>query len=252
MEKFSLRNKNIVITGASSGIGRQCAVECSKAGARAVLIARNKERLEETLNQLDGEGHLIFSIDITEYEKIKNIIDETVNAIGKIDGFIHSAGIELTKPFSLTKPAEFENLYKVNVVSGFEFARIISSNKYINENGGSFIFIASVMSVVSTPAIITYSASKGALAAGVKSMALELASKKIRVNCISPGVVETDLTKSFLNKLTEEAKNEIYKMHPLGIGKPDDVANACIYLLSDESGWMTGSNLIIDGGYSAG
>ena len=251
MEKFSLKNKNIVITGASSGIGRQCAIECSRSGARLILIARNKDRLNETVKQLDGTGHIIFSLDITEYDKIKNVIDEAVNTIGKIDGFIHSAGIELTKPFSMTKPVDYENLYKVNVVSGFEFARIISSNKYINENGGSFIFIASVMSLVSKPAIICYSSSKGALTAGVKSMALELASKKIRANCISPGVVETELSKSFIEKLPNEAKDEMNKMHPLGLGHTSDIANACIYLLSDESRWVTGSNLVIDGGYTA-
>ena len=250
MHKFSLKNKNIIITGASSGIGKQCALECNKAGANIIFTGRNDYRLKATFDMLSGRNNLFYSFDITHFDVIKEIVNETVEKIGKIDGFIHSAGIELTKPFSLTKPEDYEKLYRVNVISGFEFAKVISSKKCINENGGSFIFISSVLGFVSKPGIISYSSAKGALINGTKSMALELAVKNIRVNCISPAVVETELSKAFIEKLPQEAKNDMLKMHPLGIGKPEDVANACIYLLSDESRWVTGSNLVIDGGYS--
>ena len=251
MNKFSLENKNIVITGASSGIGRQCAIECSRVGASIILIARNEERLEQTKNQLSDKNHLSYSFDVTEFEKIKDIINDAVEKVGKIDGFIHSAGIELTKPFSMTKPEDYERLFKTNVISGFEIARVISSKKYMNDNGGSFVFLSSVMGMNGVAGKIAYCTSKGAMVSGVKSMALELASKKIRVNCVSPAVVETELSKAFIEKLPKEAVDGMMKMHPLGLGKPVDVANACIYLLSDEAKWITGSNLIIDGGYSA-
>lgn len=250
LNKFSLENKKIIITGASSGIGKSCAIECNRAGAKIVLIGRNEERLKLVINELDGDNRY-FSFDVTNFSEIRNLVDIIFNNVGKIDGFIHSAGVELTKPFSLTKPEDYENLYKVNVISGFEFARIISSKKYINENGVSFIFISSVMGSLGVSGKISYCATKGALIAGVKSMALELAQKNIRANCISPAVIDTDLTRAFIEKLPEEAKNEMYKMHPLGVGKPEDVANACIYLLSEEAKWITGSNLVIDGGYSA-
>ena len=251
MEKFSLDNKNVVITGASSGIGRQCAIECSRAGANLIMIARNEERLEETKRILIGDKHLTYSQDITEFEKIKDTINDAVEKIGKIDGFIHSAGIELTKPFSLTKPEDYEKIYRVNVISGFEIAKIISSKKYINESGGSLVFLSSVMGENGAAGKIAYCASKGAMIAGIKAMALELVQKKIRVNCVSPAVVETDLSKAFIEKLPKDSIDEMMKMHPLGLGKPEDVANACIYLLSDEAKWVTGSNLVIDGGYSA-
>jgi len=251
LEKFSLDNKNVVITGASSGIGRQCAIECSRAGANLIMIARNEERLEETKRILIGDKHLTYSQDITEFEKIMDTINDAVEKIGKIDGFIHSAGIELTKPFSLTKPEDYEKIYRVNVISGFEIAKIISSKKYINESGGSLVFLSSVMGENGAAGKIAYCASKGAMIAGIKAMALELVQKKIRVNCVSPAVVETDLSKTFIEKLPKDSIDEMMKMHPLGLGKPEDVANACIYLLSDEAKWVTGSNLVIDGGYSA-
>ena len=251
MEKFSLSNKNVVITGASSGIGRQCAIECSRAGANLIMIARNEERLEETKRILIGDKHLTYSQDITEFEKIMDTINDAVEKIGKIDGFIHSAGIELTKPFSLTKPEDYDKIYRVNVISGFEIAKIISSKKYINESGGSLVFLSSVMGENGAAGKIAYCASKGAMIAGIKAMALELVQKKIRVNCVSPAVVETDLSKTFIEKLPKDSIDEMMKMHPLGLGKPEDVANACIYLLSDEAKWVTGSNLVIDGGYSA-
>jgi len=250
IQKFSLHNKNIIITGASSGIGKKCAEECNKAGANIILTGRNEARLKTAFDKLSGSKNLFYSFDITQFDIIEDIVNEIVEKTGKIDGFIHSAGIELTKPFRLTKTEDYENLYKVNVISGFEFAKVISSRKYINETGGSFVFISSVLGFLSKPGIISYSSSKGALINGAKSMALELASKKIRVNCISPAVVETELSKSYIEKLTEEAMNDMLKMHPLGLGKPEDVAYACIYLLSDESRWVTGSNLVIDGGYS--
>ena len=251
MAKFSLENKNIVITGASSGIGRQCAIECNDSGANIVLIGRNMARLTTVFEMLQGSKNLIYSFDVTSFEKIGDVIQETVNRIGKIDGFIHSAGIELTKPFSLTKPEDYDRLFKVNVISGFEFAKITSNKKYINESGGSFVFISSVMGSYGISGKLGYCSSKGALISGVKAMALELASKNIRANCISPAVVATDLTKSFIEKLPEESKQEMIKMHPLGIGNPEDVANACVYLLSNEAKWVTGSNLVVDGGYSA-
>lgn len=251
MNKFSLKNKNILITGASSGIGRQCAIECNNAGANIILIGRNEDKLNSTLKELNLGNHICYSLDITDYGKIKDVVNDAVEKAGKIDGFIHSAGVELTKPFNLTKPDDYERVYKVNVISGFETARIVSSKKYINENGGSMIFISSIMGNVGAAGIIAYCASKGALIAGTKSMALELLQKKIRVNCISPAVVETELSKSFIEKLPREAFDEMMRMHPSGLGKPEDVANACIYLLSDEAKWITGSNLVIDGGYSA-
>jgi NAD(P)-dependent dehydrogenase (short-subunit alcohol dehydrogenase family) len=249
---FNLKNKNIIITGASSGIGRQCAITFSQLGANVILIARNQGRLEDTYNKLEKGNHLIISQDITKYEKLEEVVNTAVNKLGRISGFVHSAGTEMTLPLRSMQPSYYEEIFSVNVIAGFELAKIISKKKYINKEKASFVFISSVMGILGQPGIIAYCASKGALISGVKSIALELASKKIRVNCISPGQIKsTRMTESIFNKLSKEEKTKRIEMYPLGLGEPEDIANACAFLLSDASRWITGTNLILDGGYSA-
>lgn len=248
---FDLKNKNIIITGASSGIGRQCAITCSRLGANVILIARNEEGLKQTFNKLSKGNHITIIQDITNYNKLEDIVDIAVEKIGNISGFIYSAGIEMTLPLRSMNSSYYENMFAINVISGFELARIISKKKYFNEKGGSFVFISSVMAILGQAGKVGYCSSKGALISGVKAIALELAKKNIRVNCILPGVVETEMSNEMFQRLSEESKKEIIDMHPLGLGKPEDIANACAFLLSDASHWTTGTNLIIDGGYSA-
>ena len=250
--QFFLEGKNVLITGASSGIGRQCAISCSRMGARVVLIGRREEKLIETIGMLASEGNLYYSFDVRNYQEIESVIADAVSRIGSIHGFIHSAGIEFVFPLSVIKPVHYQELFATNVISGFEFAKILSKKKYSKPEGNSFVFISSVMGISGNPSLIAYSASKGALISGVKSMALELAPKNIRVNAISPGFIkDTEMTSQLFKVLGEESKITIINAHPLGTGTTSDVANACIYLLSDASKWITGTNLIIDGGYSA-
>jgi len=249
---FGLINKNIIITGASSGIGRECAITFSQLGANVILIARNEERLKQTFNKLSKGNHIVIVQDITKYEKLEEIVSNTVKKVGEISGFVHSAGIEITLPLRSMTPSYYEDMFAINVISGLELARIISKKKYLDKNGASFVFISSVMGILGQLGKIGYCSSKGSLISGVKAMALELAFKKIRVNCILPGVVETEMSNEMFQKLSEESKENIVDMHPLGLGKPEDIAYACVYLLSDSARWVTGTNLIIDGGYSAG
>jgi len=248
---FNLKNRNIIVTGASSGIGRQCAITFSQLGANMILIARNKERLKETYNKLEKGNHLIISQDITEYDKLEEIINISVGEIGRISGFVHSAGIEMTLPLRNMQPSYYEKMFSVNVISGFELAKIISKKKYIDKEGASFVFISSVMGILGQPGKIAYCSSKGSLISGAKAIALELVKKNIRVNCVLPGVVETEMSNKMFENLLEESKKLILGMHPLGLGKPEDITNACAFLLSDGSRWITGTNLIVDGGYSA-
>lgn len=247
---FSLKNKIVLITGASSGIGKQCAISCSKMGARIILVARNEDRLKSVMAELEGDNHLYFSIDITEYDKIADIVKKAVEKVGKIDGFIHSAGIEITKPLKVMKSYDYERLFSINVIAGFEFAKIITKRKNSNE-GASLVFIASIMGVVANSALVGYCSSKGALISGIRALALEYASKKIRYNCVSPGYIETAMMVNVGKNLEENELVNIKREFPLGLGKPEGVANACVYLLSEASNWVTGTNLIIDGGYSA-
>lgn len=248
---YSLESRNILITGASSGIGRQCAISCSRMGARLALIARNKDKLEETIELLEGDGHLSFLQDITEYEKTESIIKETVEKIGPIHGFIHSAGIEMSRPLKILSPKDYEKIFSVNVIAGFEIIRVLSKIKYLAPEGASYVLISSVMGALGDIGNVAYCSSKGALLSAGKAMALELAPKKIRVNCILPGVVQTEMSRLLFQNISDESKNSILKMHPLGLGTPEDVANACIFLLSEASKWITGANFFVDGGYSA-
>lgn len=247
---FSLQNKTIVITGASSGIGRQCAISCSAMGAKVVLLARDQERLQKVLSELSGFGHAYYSLDLQDFNSYANIINDIVIKNGKVSGFIHSAGIEATIPLNALKKDTFSRVFEINTISFFELVRYLSKNKYVEKNA-SFIAITSIMGVLGEKGKLAYCASKSALISGTKALALELASKNIRVNCISPAVINTPMVEDLFSTLSGINKQEIVKAHPLGLGTTEDVANACIFLLSDASKWITGTNLIVDGGYSA-
>ena len=247
---FSLEGKNILITGASSGIGRQCAIDCSKMGANVVLIGRNLERLKETYQQLEGTTHLILPFDLTETESIGGIIKETVGTIGKLNGVLHCAGISGIIPLKLSKIQEMKRYMLTNVFSGMELTKEVLKKGNFSGEGGSVVFLASVMGVVGEKAKFIYSMTKGALIAASKSLSLEYASRKIRINCISPGVIETPINSSQPYLADPEKRKITEEKHPLGVGKTTDISHAAIYLLSDASRWITGQNLIVDGGYT--
>ncbi|SMP07280.1 SDR family NAD(P)-dependent oxidoreductase [Chryseobacterium profundimaris] len=250
MDSFSLQNKVILITGASSGIGRSCSVECSKKGANLILVGRNYDELMKTISMLDPKSKAeVIAEDITQTENLEAVIAEKVLLSGKISGFIHCAGIEKTLPLKKHSSALYRDIFEVNVIAGFEIAKILSLKKYKDERS-SFVFISSVAGMVGEPGKAAYSASKGAVISGVRSLAMELCRSNIRVNSISPAMVNTPILEKMFENIGEEASLEIIRKHPLGIGNPEDVANACVFLLSDASKWVTGTNLVIDGGYS--
>lgn len=251
MNQFSLKDKVILITGASSGIGRSCSVECSKSGARLILMARNEEELQKTVSMLaPGTQAELIIADIATCENLEELIAEKVLVIGKVSGFIHCAGVEKTLPLKKHTPQLYHDIFAVNVIAGFEIAKVLSLKKYKTEIS-SFVFISSVAGMVGEIGKAAYSSSKGAVISGARSMAMELSRSNVRVNSISPAMVNTPILESMFENIGEDAAEEILKKHPLGIGKPEDVANACIFLLSDAASWITGSNLVVDGGYSA-
>ena len=247
---FSLEGKNILITGASSGIGRQCAISCSQMGARVVLIARNEERLKETLSMMEGDEHSYYSADLNEIDSIKELVSIITANTGKLDGFIHAAGIEKTLPIKLLSTGDYENVFKVNTLSAFEFIRMFSNKKYFNDKG-HIVLVSSITSVIGRSGVAAYAASKGAMISAVRTMALELSKKSICINCVSPGTVLTPLMENFLSTLSEDDYKKRISGFPLGLGEPEDVANTCVFLLSDASRWITGQNIIVDGGYTA-
>ena len=248
---FSLEGKSILVTGASSGIGRQCAITCSRMGAKVALIGRNQERLSETRQQLEGDGHVVVSYDLTNLDGLKEMVAGIVAQMGAIDGLVNCAGISTTLPFKLMSPDKVEEYFRTNVFATMELTRQVLSIKNVNKLGASVIFFASVMGCVGENAKSLYSLTKGALISGCRSLAIEYAPKKVRLNVVSPGVVETAINRNQPYLADPERRKVTESLHPLGIGTTEDIANACVYLLSDASRWVTGQNLIVDGGYTA-
>lgn len=247
---FSLEGKTIVVTGASSGIGQQVAINCSKMGAKVALIGRNQERLNGTMSQMEGDVHLPISYDLTDLDNQKELVSGIVEKLGPIHGLVNCAGISTVLPLKMMKPEKVDDFFKTNVYATIELTRQVLNAKNVCKEGASVIFFASVMGCVGEMAKSLYSFTKGALISGCRSLAVEYASKKIRVNVVSPGVVETPINKNQPYLADPEKRVQTEAMHPLGIGNTDDIANACIYLLSDASRWVTGQNLIVDGGYT--
>jgi len=251
MEFLYLEGKSVIVTGASSGIGRECAVLLSRHKANVVLVGRDQGRLEETRLRMVGGHHVVIAQDITLPDAAEGIVGAAYDELGKLSGFVHSAGIEATIPLRGMSTSKYDEIFSVNVFSGFELAKVISKKKYLDDAGGSFVFISSIMGLLGQPGKIGYCASKGALLAGARAMALELAAKQVRVNCVCPSMVETEMAEKLFQGLPEESKREIVKMHPLGLGKPEDVASAVVFLLSGAARWITGSQMVVDGGYAA-
>ena len=245
---FTLEGKTILVTGASSGIGRQCAIDCSKMGAKVVAIGRDKERLNSVVAEMAGGG-ISYSFDLTKLDGIKDLIATIVGEHGKLDGFIHAAGIEVTNPVKLTSSEDYESLYKVNCLSAFEIVKNLCGIKTFNK-GGSIVLISSISGIIARKGLSAYAASKGALVSAARVMAAEMASREVRVNTVSPGTILTPMMQNALDAMSEEDRKKRVEGFPLGLGKTTDISNACIYLLSDASRWMTGQNLIVDGGFT--
>ena len=251
MNPFSLENKIILVTGASSGIGAQCAIDFSRMGAKVILIARNIECLKQTLSKMEGSGHAYYSVDVTDFRALSCIIKLAVNEVGKISGVVHCAGISSVLPLKLVKEEDIDNIMRTNVFSAIQLVREVTHvGCYDKSNGISIIFLSSSMGVVGESCKSLYSFSKGAIIAGVRSLAVELAPKNIRVNCISPGVIVTNINKNARHIVDPERRKELENKHLLGLGETTDISNACIYLLSNGARWVTGQNIIVDGGYS--
>jgi NAD(P)-dependent dehydrogenase (short-subunit alcohol dehydrogenase family) len=240
---FSLENKTILVTGASSGIGRATAIECSKMGAKVVITGRNAERLNETFLQLLGDEHLQIVVDLQDTAQLQVLIE----TISGINGLVHCAGLTKNIPFQFASRENLDEVMNVNFYAPAELSRLLIKSKKINK-GSSIVFISSVSGVIcSSPASAIYSASKGAINGLVKAMALDLAPKKIRVNCVCPGVIETAIFNAGV--VSEEQLEENKNQYPLKrFGQPEEVAYSVVYLLSDASQWVTGTNLLIDGG----
>lgn len=237
---FSLKGKRILITGASSGIGRSIAIECSKMGAFTNIVGRDKNRLIDTYNNLQGENHKLLYADLT----IEKDVSEMLSAIDHLDGVVHSAGIIKRIPLKLITEEMYINLLMINLIAPALLTRSLYKVNLIKSEA-SIVFISSIGAEIASLGNIMYMSSKGAMNSLMKGLALELAPKGIRVNSIEPGMIKTNLTKL----IPDEDLIKDINCYPLGrYGNPEEVAYAVVYLLSDAAKWITGSILTIDGG----
>ena len=241
---FSLEEKKILVTGASSGIGRATAIECSKMGARLVLTARNEKRLKETLSLLKGEGHQYIVTDLSNEEEI----DQLVSKIDSINGVVNNAGFNIVKILPFIKSEDLNKMLKINLEAPILLTNQLVKKKKI-EKDSSIVFVSSIGKFIAALGNCMYSTTKGGLSAFMKNAALDLASKKIRCNAVLPGMVETPLILE--KEITEELLDADRKLYPLKrFGNPEEIAYAIVFLLSDASSWMTGTEIVIDGGRS--
>ena len=243
MEKNS---KNILITGATSGIGKSLVEFLVKNNENHIYgIGRDADKLGELVNK---SNFTFIPFDLNNVDIIEELFTTQLNSI-KFSGFVHCAGIEETLPISLYVPSRIQSIFTLNVFSAIEILRVLSKKKY-SEDSASFILLSSVMGELGQAGKVGYCSSKAALLGVVRSLSLELAKRNIRVNAVSPGIVDTPLTQKLFQQLDEENVNRIKGMHPIGIGETKDVVLLLNFLLSKDSKWITGQNIKIDGGYS--
>lgn len=241
----------IAVSGASSGIGRGIAIHLAAQGARVALIGRDLDRLHETA-QLAGPADRtrVCPIDLADLNGIAPALRALAAQNGRLYGLCHAAGLAQTLPLAATRPDRVRALMDINFQAGLELARALVERAVLREDGGSLLWISSVYAHVGAPGQIAYCATKGAVAAAVRAMALELAPRRVRVNCVSPGLVKTAMTASAGSRMTAEQWARIEALHPLGAGSVQDVARAASFLLDPLNAWITGADLVIDGGYS--
>lgn len=245
MDQFLLKDKAILVTGASAGIGRTTAIQLARAGAQVLLTGRNSERLNQVAEEIGGAD--FFIKDLADPEGIKSLVAE----LPKLDGIVHSAGIVRPYPVSFINRKHIGEIQDINFNAPVELTSQLLRKKKVN-NQASIVFISSISSTFPYKGGAIYTGFKAALEAYSKVVALEYGDKGIRSNCIKAALINTKVLDDTIKSLPEEVLEEHKNRYILGFGEPGDVANACQYLLSDASRWITGTNLILDGGLTAG
>jgi NAD(P)-dependent dehydrogenase (short-subunit alcohol dehydrogenase family) len=251
-----LKGKVALITGASSGMGRSAAILFAREGAKVIVnYAHSPEKANavvDFIKKYGGEATAI-GADISKEEDVVKLVEKAVAKYGKIDILYNNAGIELQKPLILTSETEWEDVLNTNLKGIFLCSKHIIMHM-IQNGGGSIINTSSVAGLAGMPNLGAYSASKGGVIALTRTLAVEYAKDKIRVNCICPGAIDTPMLRRFIEDSPDKKamEEQLASMHPIGrIGTPEDVANVAMFLASDESSFMTGAIIPVDGGYTA-
>jgi NAD(P)-dependent dehydrogenase (short-subunit alcohol dehydrogenase family) len=247
MTPFQLNNKTILITGASSGIGKQAAISISEMGANVIITGRDRQRLDETFLLLKGKNNLQFSADLLVQEELKNMVEQ----LPQLDGVFNCAGIVKPFPVKFISAEVLDEFYKINFNAQVLLMAQLTRQKKINKNA-SIVFSSSIAAAHPYKGGALYSSSKAALETYSKVIGLEFSNLGIRSNCIASAMVKTPMFDTAEHQGTKERMDEHIKKYPLGVGLPSDVTNAAIFLLSDASRWMTGQTITLDGGFLLG
>lgn len=247
---LQIKDRHYMVTGAASGIGRATALLLSEMGAKVLLVDINEKSLLKVKNECRGETDFLV-LDLTDAEAIKTEVKEKVATFGKLNGFVHCAGLPYIAPLKVVNSEKTEKLYKLNTYAAIELAKVCSSKQVYAGEAGSFVLISSVYGLVGSAANVGYAMSKGAIVAITKSLAMELVGNGIRVNCVAPGFIKTPMAKKVDGMMDESYDERLNALHPMGLGAPEDIANAILFLFSDMSKWMTGAVMNVDGGFTA-
>lgn len=249
---MGLKDKHILVTGASSGIGRACALRFAEEGATVSLLARNLERLEQTKQEMRGDGHGIYAFDLCRVEEIESLLTQIVQEHGKLDGIMYCAGDCYLYPLSMCRPGILQKSMQISYVAFVEMLRCASKKKMSND-GASFLAMSSDASLKGEKILLTLSASKAAMNMAVRCAAHELSARKIRVNAIAASYIDESIMvgKTIEAMGKEKVEKLISDQQPLGWGHPEDIANTATFLLSDDARFITGSIITVDGGFMA-
>ena len=246
---INLEERRIVVTGASSGIGKETAILLSRMGAKLILVARRKEKLCEVMDSLSGEGHAFYCADLRQINGIEDLVKTIVSEQGKLDGLVYSAGVSISIPLMQFKPEKVREVFDINFFGFFEMVRQVCKKGRFNE-GMRIVGVSSTAAVKGSKTQAVYSASKAAMDGAVRGIAKEVADKKICINTVAPGMTATDMYTNYLNRYGEDSdtNQELLRRQYLGIVNTADIANAIAYLISPAARFITGTSLLVDGG----
>jgi len=244
MSIFDLTGKTILITGASSGLGQQCAITASRQGATLIITGRNPDRLNETLQKLSGDGHRLITADLTFENDIAGLVDQ----LPVLNGVVYSTGISDLSPARFIKEAEISKTFNISFNASVLLTSQLLAKKKLEKNNCSLVFISTISTRYPFVGGAMYISAKAALESYARVLALELAPRGIRSNSISPAFVKTPMLDNTAEKYSDEAVRKIEAQQLLGLGEPEDVANPVVFFLSDAAKWITASNLILGGG----